>query len=151
MYDPRSVYICHQPRELPLLHRAVKTYTPRTVYESHELCMIHDLCICVVSRESCLYCTAPFKHIRHKLYTRVTNYAYLHDRCMCRQPRELPCLHRAVRTCTPRTVYESHELCICCPICVYVSSAATATFFTRGGGLGLSTIFKKFNEPYAPS
>ena len=23
--------------------------------------------------------------------------------------------------------------------------------YTRGGGLGSSTIFKKFNEPYAPS
>ena len=27
----------------------------------------------------------------------------------------------------------------------------TLSLFLRGGGLGSSTIFKKFNEPYAPS
>ena len=30
-------------------------------------------------------------------------------------------------------------------------SICTVTALGRGGGLGSSTIFKKFNEPYAPS
>jgi len=114
-----------------IIPRCKNTYATNCIRESRTVCMMHDLCICVLSRESYLYYTAPLKHIRHELYMRVTNYVYVaRSLYICRQPREPRSLHRAARTYTPRTIFESHELCICCPTCVYMSSAARATFFT---------------------
>ena len=40
------------------------------------------------------------------------------------------------------------RVCFC--VCVCVSGSESGSRW-RGGGLGSSTIFKKFNEPYAPS
>jgi len=36
-------------------------------------------------------------------------------------------------------------------VCIHKSAQGMAGVAVRGGGLGSSTIFKKFNEPYAPS
>ena len=35
-------------------------------------------------------------------------------------------------------------------VCIHKSAQGMAGVAVRGGGLGSSTIFKKFNEPYAP-
>jgi len=69
--------------------------------------------------------------------------------------------------CVCARVCEREYVCVCVGererVCVYVCGTALLHFVdfdrcvyivcvcVRGGGLGSSTIFKKFNETYAPS
>jgi len=49
-------------------------------------------------------------------------------------------------------IYTHTHIYIYIYIYIHISSPLNILYITRrGGGLGSSTIFKKFNEPYAPS
>jgi len=57
-----------------------------------------------------------------------------------------------VYVCGYMCVRKSERECVCARVlmCAYMCGRSRSRM-TRGGGLGSSTIFKKFNEPYAPS
>ena len=48
-------------------------------------------------------------------------------------------------------IHESCRVHTCIVSHMYANKARVTIIKRRGGGLGSSTIFKKFNEPYAPS
>ena len=63
--------------------------------------------------------------------------------CVCVRACACVCVRVRVYVCACKRKEREKQRCLHAQHIMLVSS--------RGGGLGSSTIFKKFNEPYAPS
>ena len=93
------------------------------------------VCVCVCVRACVRVCTRA----QRPALSRPAKYAVL-----CRQAQRCVCMCTCVSACVCA--------CVCtCAQLVVLPCCARYAVLCRGGGLGSSTIFKKFNEPYAPS
>jgi len=84
-------------------------------------------------------------NIQHFLYFYIECFVNVHGVCL----GVSRFLYVYVECVASRTLYTALSVCVHRGHCQYAWSVHSVAW--RGGGLGSSTIFKKFNEPYAPS
>jgi len=145
----RSVCTAHMYALLICMHSLCVC----TLYMYALIICMHSLCVCTAHMYALLICM-------HSLYV-CTPYVYALIICMHCLMRSAYRDHK-VRCCIVYCIICTHSLfCwrdhmmhhMCASrwyLCICISSPLDY-ILSRGGGLGSRPIFKKFNEPYAPS
>ena len=127
------------PHTARLLHLRVCVFMCVCVCEYVYVCVCICVCVYVCVRVCVIYAPRLSDCTQNGQLQSATHRPSASFVCICK------CTCVACVRCSPRlprcTTKGQFTVCHTLPICLV----------SRGGGLGSSTIFKKFNEPYAPS